>query len=221
MKMKSILALYGLIFLLPSNSFAQIKSVQIELNGVPGAKVVDYGGYGGVFLEGTSIDISRIKSLKKFKGIELISLKGEKVTDDILEEVAKIPGLKGIGIFDSNISDDGLKHLADCKSLERIGISKPRITDIGVSYLAKLTRLKDLDIVGAKQVTDQSIAELTSKCAFLESLNLFGTGITDQSLKNIEKLPSLKFLAVYETKVTKTQVEKLKKVFPKAEIRGD
>jgi len=49
----------------------------------------------------------------------------------------------------------------------------------------------------------------------LESLNLYGTEITDEALSTIEKLPNLEKLFLWQTKVTAKGVENLQVKLPK------
>jgi len=202
-------------------SNAQPDALKRELDGVPGFKVnTPSSDECIVFMEGPELSVTRVKKIATFRGITHVFLTGKNVNDDILSEAAKIKGLKGISVLNGDISDLGVKHLSNCVTLESVALPKALITDSGVITLAKLPRLTRIDFVNAKQVTDLSIKELTAKCAFLKDLNLIRTGITDQALKDMEKLQNLREVMIYDTNTTKEQVAALKKAKPSASILG-
>ena len=111
-----------------------------------------------------------------------------------------------------------------------------QLTDLGVAKLAKLTKLRRLDISGAKitpaglkalknlplerlslwnctALDDAAAPELTA-LAKLTTLDLSYTSVGDRALKKIETLPNLKLLYLTDTKVTPEAVEAFKKEKP-------
>ena len=52
----------------------------------------------------------------------------------------------------------------------------------------------------------------------LEYLNLYGTGVSDAGLVNLEGMKKLKHLYVWQTKVTEAGAAKLKKAIPGVDI---
>jgi hypothetical protein len=59
-----------------------------------------------------------------------------------------------------------------------------------------------------------------AKMASLESLNIFGTAVTDAGLQKLAALPQLKRLYVWQSKVTPAGIEELKKKLPKCQIQS-
>jgi len=111
-----------------------------------------------------------------------------------------------------------------------------QLTDLGVAKLAKLTKLRRLDISGAKitpaglkalknlplerlslwncTALDDSAAPELAAIAKLTTLDLSYTSAGDGTLKSLETLPNLKLLYLTDTKVTPAAVEAFRKDKP-------
>jgi hypothetical protein len=59
-----------------------------------------------------------------------------------------------------------------------------------------------------------TLAKLTK----LESVNLYGTKVTDAGVKKLIALPNLKSLYLWQTAVTPAAIEEIKKALPAVEI---
>ena len=94
-----------------------------------------------------------------------------------------------LNLGDTAITDEGVgQTVAWLKSLRRLRLDRTRITDEGVSHLAGLEKL--------------------------EILNLFGTRVGDGCLVTIEHMPSLQTVYLWDTKVTKAGLDRLRSVRP-------
>jgi internalin A len=111
-----------------------------------------------------------------------------------------------------------------------------RLTDFGVAKLAKLSKLRRLDISGAKitpaglkvlknlpierlslwncTALDDTAAPELAAIAKLTTLDLSYTSAGDRTLKSLEALPNLKLLYLTDTKVTPAAVEAFRKENP-------
>ena len=93
------------------------------------------------------------------------------------------------------LSDAGLKHIGEMTNLEWLYISGSGPTDAGFAHLSGLKKLKLSK--SRHTAKHQGLDWHTSKaCLFVTDLNLSQTGVTDESLKNIEGLKQLESLTL-------------------------
>jgi Leucine-rich repeat (LRR) protein len=119
---------------------------------------------------------------------------------------------------DAKFSTDYLTPLKDLKAnLVGLNLRGQDVTDDHLALLKDLTGLTRLHLENTK-VTDKGLAQLKG-LTNLEYLNLYGdAGVTDAGLVNLEGMKKLKNLYLWQTKVTKSGTEKLKKALPQCDI---
>jgi len=74
-----------------------------------------------------------------------------------------------------------VKVIGELRTLLHLNLEANQLSDAGVARLASLDNLRTLGLAGNADVTDESFRAFTSLPA-LTSLDLAGTGITDQGL---------------------------------------
>lgn len=150
--------------------------------------------------------------LKYLAGCPIVHLElcSDQLTDENLKYLAQFPKLANLAIEDAPITDAGVKEIGKCSNLNQLYFRCPKLTNKCVDYLApgnKLTslrfrsgqftdqvgdslvllpRLKQLEILDCKNLTENFASKLKNK--FLNSLNL-DCGYSSESLKAITKLP--------------------------------
>lgn len=103
---------------------------------------------------------AKLKKLAAFKNLETLLLSYSAVTDDQLKEIAKLANLRNLYLRNTAVTDEGLKHLAPLKDLRCLCLCGTAVTDEGLKVLAGLPSLQEIDLDGAKKVTDGGLAEL-------------------------------------------------------------
>jgi Leucine-rich repeat (LRR) protein len=211
----------------------------VGLESLPALSELEELDLGGTRI--TGINLSFLKLLPKLKKLSFNGIQRRNagacwtplITDLDLDTISLLSGLEdlnlGIGV---SLGKTGVAVGAgNCHVTGGI-----QLTDLGVAKLAKLTKLRRLDISGAR-MTPTGLKALTSlplerlslwNCSGLDDsaapefaalpklsiLDLSYTSASDATLKSLAALPNLKFLYLTDTKVTPAGVEAFRKQRP-------
>ena len=145
-------------------------------------------------------------------------------------DLGKLPYLEDLYLAPPAITNEGFKYLKGVTGLQRLHLNTFRlsdtagfqITDTGLAYLKDLPSLEELDLsypsnFGQSGITDESL-EIVGEMPSLRVLNLFGTRITDDGVKHLERLSILEHLDLRATGVTKGRVALFKLKLPNCKI---
>jgi hypothetical protein len=84
-----------------------------------------------------------LADLRNLTDLQIVELKGSKVTDAGLLTLKDIATLQGLDLRDTGITDAGLAHLQDMPGLKSLLLGGTKVTDDGVDALKKAnTKLK-------------------------------------------------------------------------------
>jgi internalin A len=192
----------------------------------------------------TGINLNFLKLLPKLKKLSLDGIQRRnagacwtpRVTDLDLDTIALLSGLEeldlGVGLNLGRGGKPAAPGGGNCKVTGGL-----QITDLGVAKLVKLTKLRRLNVSGARltaagvkplaalplerlslwncDALDDSSAALLAEIPTLTNLDLSMTAVTDKGLQALAKLPNLKALYLTETKVTPKAVDAFQKSNPK------
>jgi internalin A len=111
------------------------------------------------------------------------------------------------------LTDLGVAKLAKLTKLRRLDISGAKITPGGLKVLERLPQLERLSLWNCTALDDSAAAEFA---AFpkLTTLDLSYTSAGDATLKSLAALPDLRLLYLTDTKVTPAGVESFRKQRP-------
>ncbi len=99
-----------------------------------------------------------------------------------------------IRLFSADVTDDDLKDLAQFKSLKKLELSAPAVTGTGFAALSELP-LEELNLMFAKGTTNDGMKEI-AKIATLKVLYLSQGKHNDDGVKELAKLPNLEEITV-------------------------
>ncbi len=126
--------------------------------------------------------VRKLKNLKKF-----VMKNSRYATSTSLELLAEVPVLESIEIIDcSEISS--LHELSRIRRLKHLTLVTDEVTSL--KPLTECRNLKSIKLVQSSSVDDSSL-QVLAQIATLESIDLSGTGITDEGLVELAKLPNL------------------------------
>lgn len=126
---------------------------------------------------------------------------------DIAEPMAKAIGsltkLEKLNLQGSyGLKDEQLTYLSQLRQLSNLGIElNTNITDEGVRQLANLNKLRRLSLRGCERISNKSTPYLIG-LPNLTILDISGTDISDDGMKEICKIQSLQRLYIQKTKIT-------------------
>jgi Leucine-rich repeat (LRR) protein len=151
--------------------------------------------------------------LANFPALKTLWIQHSNVTGEGFKFLKEIPTLVTLNL-DVNCGPAGLSGLAGMTSLERLYLWGG-IKDEDLLSLPGLTNLKRLDIRRV-DISDDGFRNL-SKQRSLEKIYLDSPGITNAGLTYFEVLNSLKYIELFDTKITEQGLEKLKNKIPELE----
>ena len=129
-------------------------------------------------------------SLWEMSQVRLLIGRGwSRITDEWLEPIGRLAGIEVLDLRGSRVTDAGLKKLEGLTRLRELNLGQTGISDAGLGAIGKLGRLEVLNF-GFTQVTDDGLGGLAG-LARLRELRLDGNLVTDVGLKHIRKLGRL------------------------------
>jgi Leucine-rich repeat (LRR) protein len=156
-------------------------------------------------------------SLSRLRKLDIMS--SPKVSGAGLKALAGLNEFAELNVFNCGLTDDGMKDLATLTRLKVLVAGQNRkVTDAGWSELGKLTELVELNLSDNVFATATLLA-VAKNCKQLQKLEIgnTGPGTNDVGLAEVAKLPNLKELKIYGTRVTNTGLAALTKT-PNLEV---
>lgn len=119
-----------------------------------------------------------IAHLRGWKQLEVLNLRGTRVTSKVFEHIAHLTNLRVLDLAFTQIDDEGFEHLTSLPKLERLAIGGNRLNGHCLSNLKLLPTLRDLDAGGIQRVDS----------------GLWGLPLSEKNLARIGELTQLRRL---------------------------
>ena len=158
-----------------------------SLSALPALHTLDFQG-------GKLGDIAFLKELPKLKSLTLHNI----TTIKDYSPLSALTGLVNLSVAGHRKDDKALAPIGGLIHLETLGLG--RYTGSSLGFIANCKKLRKLDLIFSKSVTDISTVK---NFPDLEELNLWGSMVTD--LAPLSGLKKLKTLNIRDTKVTNIQ----------------
>jgi Leucine-rich repeat (LRR) protein len=123
----------------------------------------------------------------------------------------KCPQLSRLELGGNTIFNECLEHLPKLEHLKFLCLDSTYASDSAIEIIAQLPNLLHLSL--GPHITHRGLAQLTA-LPCLESLELTGGQITDESLDLFIRLRNLKFLNLKSTRITPNGIKTLKQQLP-------
>jgi|GEM_PF-939207 hypothetical protein len=144
-------------------------------------------------MSSTMITAQSGKYISTLSELTVLDLDKNGLDDSIGKELSKLAHIDDLGLKATNVSDACLDEVAKMKSITQLRLGSNRgITDRGIAKLVALKNLKLLDVTDTK--------------------------VTPKGLEPLKSLP-LKVLKVRRESWSKAQLDRLKSLFPNAELK--
>lgn len=212
----------------------------VGLESLPALSELEELNLGGTRI--TGINLNFLKLLPKLKRLSFNGIQRRNagacwtplITDLDLDTISLLAGLEdlnlgvgvslgrtGVAVGAGNchvtggiqLTDLGVAKLAKLTKLRRLDISGAKITPAGLKVLKSLPQLERLSLWNCKGLDDSAAGEFAS-VPKLTMLDLSYTGAGDGTLTSLESMPNLKLLYLTDTKVTPAAVEEFRKDKP-------
>ena len=99
------------------------------------------------------------------------------------------------------LSDEMVRRICEVKGLVNMGFAATAITDASLEYLARLPKLSYLSLENSEKISGEGFRYF-ARHAKLKHIDIQNVGITDEGLKAITQIPSLKSLRIVDTRVS-------------------
>jgi Leucine-rich repeat (LRR) protein len=214
----------------------------VGLESLPALSQLEELNLGGTRI--TGINLNFLKLLPKLKKLSFNGIQRRNagacwtplITDLDLDTISLLSGLedldlgvgmslgrtgKAVGAGNCHVTggiqltDLGVAKLAKLTKLRRLDISGARITAAGLKSLKALPQLERLSLWNCKALDDSAAAELAG-FPKLANLDLSYTSAGDGTMKTLSALPNLKLLYLTDTKVSPAAVDAFRKQRPAA-----
>jgi len=214
----------------------------VGLESLPALSELEELNLGGTRITGTNLNF--LKLLPKLKKLSFNGIQRRNagacwtplITDLDLNAISQLSGLEdlnlGVGVSlgktgvpvgagncrvtgGIQLTDLGVAKLAKLTRLRRLDISGAKITPAGLSALKKLPELQRLSLWNCK-VLDDSAAPTLAALPRLRNVDLSYTSVGDETLKGLASLPDLKVVYLTETKVTAAGLDAFRRQKPES-----
>ena len=138
-----------------------------------------------LYLSQCEIDNETLESLPKFPNLNVLSLKGNFLTDDGLGPILRQTALTSLSLYYNT-----------------------HITAAGISMLFPLGRTLNVIDVGLTLLRDEGMSIIATHFTNLEDLNVAGCELTDSSLEKIQILHKLQRVNIKTNKFTQPALER-------------
>ena len=143
----------------------------------------------------------RVRQVNRFPTLEALSCSGAQISEADFEHLKDLKNLRSLDLSLTPLKWDAPARLTVFPKLTDLNISGTQLNDETAGLVVeKLPALLSLHIGNHLDVTDRT-ADALSKHPALKHLDVSSTGVTDDGLKSLAKLP-LQTLGLGRTKVT-------------------
>lgn len=150
-----------------------------------------------VNINGDAITSKGLATLSKMKSLEQVAVSGTHNTDEIVSQLSGLSGLKSLNIR-RGLTDKGLMQLKNIKSLQELRLNGVQVTGKGLEALTEFPSLRVLSFFDMEIPSREcwiNLGKLTSLQRL--SLNTIRSTITDENIKCLTDLHSLKYLKIF------------------------
>jgi len=164
-------------------------------------------------LAGTNVNNTGVEQASRLPNLAGLNLElCLQISDGGLEPLSTTKTLHLLVLTGTAITDEGLQHVSKIKSLLALDLELcDGVTDLGCSQLATMTRLRALNLKKngfGRKITDEGLKAL-GPLTELESLNLYGNGLSDEGLVHLQPLQRLQELDLSLLSLTDKGMEHL------------
>ncbi|GAA4430925.1 hypothetical protein [Bremerella cremea] len=135
------------------------------------------------------------KALGKIPNLKRLVLRNTLVTPEQMASIARSPSIRSIEIEGRTATDANIELLAKFPNLEHVSICNSEATDASIETLAGAPHLARLGFMLVPNMTSSSLESLAT-LPKLEDLTVKGTQLSDEGLRMIGQMQSLRSLAI-------------------------
>ncbi|MFA7337851.1 MAG: hypothetical protein WC028_13775 [Candidatus Obscuribacterales bacterium] len=173
-------------------------------------------GLVGLQLDETEVGDESLKTFCHLPNLKFLSLSSTQLTGSSLASLVALKNLRRLELGHNVLKKEYLSDLIKLRQVERLGLQGCHITDKDLETICRLDNLSCLLLLENPQITDLGLKKIAS-LKKLMVLEITHARITPNGLKVLVDLP-IKHLIISKRQFTPSQIERIKKMLPKAEI---
>lgn len=159
-----------------------------------------------------------LRHLSGLTELLFLRLSGTKISDAGLAQLQQLKQLRTLDLSHTDITKAGIEQLRGCSQLEWLKLNLCfAIDDKALEQVANFGKLDELDLFGARLVSDAGIEHLTALP--LKSLDLRYTNVSDSAIVHLKEMKNLKTLDISDTKITEKGQQELEAALPDCDVR--
>lgn len=151
-------------------------------------------------------DARGIGGLRDCKTLKCLTLLRTEIGDEELAEVGRITSLRMLELYGNRITDKGIASLEDLHDLVELDVGDSSFSGVGLGRLKNAGELKLLHL--GREITDDGLREI-GKLKSLKRLAFQSDKVTDAGVKEVRNLTGLQHLTMSTAKLTDTGLEQL------------
>jgi internalin A len=198
-----------------ARTFVPAHNRTLHLNQIP-----DSGLPFGLILAAFNTTPDALAGLQQNGTLNSLSLLGVQDGAACLQAVERQTNLRFLSLHECGVTDDHISQLTNLKQLETLDLRKTKILGPGLAELKSLAALESLEVdMTEKQFSilvdsglvhllpiahgiDRATARTDADIVELELNGFYGYEVTDEMMKSLDRLTSLRQLSLIETHVT-------------------
>jgi len=130
-----------------------------------------------------------------------LRMDGCDVRDEDLEPLARAANLRWVSLTREPIGNQAITHLRNSRRLRELHLGATNVTDAGLAELTHFPELRELRLFQLAGVSDGGLVHV-GNCSELRFLDLTSNAVGDKGMRELAKLPELRYLNVCKTMVT-------------------
>lgn len=168
-----------------------------------------------VALQGCPVDDQGLAALNALTELQELDLRDcRKVNGAGLASLKDLHQLTILRLSNTSLDDAGAEHLANFDRLEQLGLALcNHLTDDGLVHVGRLQNLWKLDLASIGGMTDRGLASL-KPLTKLRWLSLYNAKITDAGLVHLHGCQELETLWLKGTEISEPAVKQLQETLP-------
>ena len=163
-------------------------------------------------LNHTQVGDDGLQGLTGAQQLGFLDVKETRVSDECVEELMRLKNLHSLNVIGTNFSEIGIVALTNHSRLRRLSFDGDLLTDAVVSHFNNTPRLKDIELYDPKADALNRVSQLQ------HVIGLTVNDVDDDLVPQLSQLTNLRFLILYDNRLSADSMQSLKAALPKAVI---
>ena len=136
--------------------------------------------------------------VRQFPALSEIMLDHAVLTNAETARLAELSQLRSVRFRDCRVSPGAISQLARLQNLRSLTLNHSDVSEADLKTLQGLKKLKQFDLSSSTRLN----ATVVTQWPILEVLRIYGSGVTDDSLRSLARMPRLKDLQINGAQLT-------------------